>query len=96
MVSFAKTGAHSCRSLIANVSGIDRPDDRDSWRGLKCRPDVRSTARQLHGDVQGAADEVPSGGASLVTVVQAADFWNCDHVTLGDGLQASGPWRVFR
>ncbi len=32
-----------------------------------------------------AADEVASGGASFVTVVQAADFPECDHLTLGGG-----------
>jgi hypothetical protein len=31
-------------------------------------------------DADGAADEVTSGGASFVTMVQAADFLECDHV----------------
>ena len=53
------------------------------------RPSVAS-------DAHGAADEVTSGGASFVTMVQAADFPECDHVTLGDALHASGRWRVFR
>ena len=48
------------------------------------RPGVRSVARQLHFDVHGTADAVTSGGASFVTVVQAADFPDCDHVTLSD------------
>src|SRR5204863_8025662 len=47
-------------------------------------------------DARGAADEVTSGGASFVTMVQTADFPECDHVTLGDVLHASGRWRVFR
>jgi hypothetical protein len=41
----------------------------------------------------GAADEVISGGASFIPMVQAADFPECDHVTLGDALQAPGRWR---
>jgi hypothetical protein len=51
-----------------------------------------STASAAHG----AADEVTSGGASFVTMVQAADFPDYDHVTLGDALYASGRWRIFR
>jgi len=35
-------------------------------------------------------------GSALVTVVQAADFPKCDHVTLGDAFDASRRWRVFR
>ena len=65
--------------------------------GQVFRRDARSVARHLHCDLHGAADEVTSGGASFVTVVQAADFPECDHViTLGDALHASGRWRVFR
>jgi hypothetical protein len=52
-------------------------------------------ARHLHCDVFGAAD-VTSGGASFVTVVQAADFPECDHVALADALHASRRGRVFR
>ena len=48
------------------------------------------------GDVHRAADEVRSGGASFVPVVQAADFPECDHVTLGEALHASRRWSVFR
>ena len=29
-------------------------------------------------------------------MVHAADFPKCDHVTLGDALDASRRWRVFR
>jgi hypothetical protein len=29
-------------------------------------------------------------------MVQAADFPECDHVTLGDALHAARRWRVFR
>lgn len=47
-------------------------------------------------DVHRAADEVTSRGASFVTVVQAADFPECDHVTLGEALHASRRWRFFR
>ena len=53
-------------------------------------------ARQPHLDMHGAADEVTSGGASFVPMVQAADFPECDHVTLGDALHASGRWCIFR
>ena len=59
----------------------------------KRRPFGRTSAA---GDVHRAADEVTSGGASFVTVVHAADFSECDHVTLGDALHASRRWRVFR
>jgi hypothetical protein len=44
----------------------------------------------------GAADEVMSGGASFIPMVQAADFPECDHGALGDALHASGRWRIFR
>ena len=57
---------------------------------------MRLIARQLHCDVRDAVDDITSGGASFVTVMQAADFPKCDHVTLGDALHASGRWRVFR
>ena len=57
---------------------------------------VRLIAPQLHCDVRGAVDDVTSGGASFVTVMQAADFPKCDYITLGDALHASGHWRVFR
>ena len=40
--------------------------------------------------------KVTSGGASFVTVVQAGDLPECDHVTLGDALHGSGRWRIFR
>jgi hypothetical protein len=29
-------------------------------------------------------------------MVSAADFPDCDHVTLGDALHAAGRWRIFR
>src|SRR5215204_146690 len=64
--------------------------------GLNVPRDVRSVARHPHSDVHDAADEVTSGGASFVPVVQAADFPESDHVPLGDTLHASGRWRVFR
>ena len=57
---------------------------------------MRLIARQLHCDVRDAVDDITSGGASFVTVMQAADFPKRDHVTLGDALHASGRWRVFR
>jgi hypothetical protein len=44
----------------------------------------------------GTADDVTSGGASFVTVVQATDFPEGDHVTLSDALYTSGRWRVLR
>ena len=64
--------------------------------GLNVPTEVGSVARHPHSDVHGAADEVTSGGASFVPVVQAADFPESDHVPLGDTLHASGRWRVFR
>ena len=47
-----------------------------------------TVARQLHLTRTGPADEVTSGGASFVTMVQAADFQECDHVIgdAGDGV----------
>src|SRR5207244_12307073 len=78
-----------------DVSGVDRPNDRDGCQAGSFRRDVRR-ARHLHVDRHRAADTVPSSGASFVTMVQAADFAECDHVTLGDALHASGSWRVFR
>ena len=56
---------------------------------------MRSIARQLHCDMQGAADEDLSGSASFVTVVQAADFPECDHVTLGDPCTRRGVGASF-
>ena len=55
---------------------------------------TRSVARPLHLDMRGR--DVTSGGTSFVTVVQAVDFPECDYVTLGYVLHASGRWRVFR
>ena len=93
-LSFAKTGAALLSVTIATVSGVGRPDGRGGWHGWRSEaPCVRRTSAA--GDVHRAADEVTSGGAPLVTVVQAADFWECDHVTLGDALHASRRWRVF-
>ena len=40
-------------------------------------------------------DEVMSGGASFVAMVQAADLWKRDHLTVGDSLHGSRRWRVF-
>jgi hypothetical protein len=40
--------------------------------------------------------DVTSGSASFVAVVQAADFPDSDHLTLGDTLHTSGRGRVFR
>jgi hypothetical protein len=48
-------------------------DDRDSLLGLACRRGVRSGASAAF-DVQREADELTSGGAAFVTVMQAADF----------------------
>ena len=64
--------------------------------GLNVRRNVRSVAPSAAPDAHSAADDVTSGGASFVTMVQAADCPECDHVTLGDALHASGRWRVFR
>ena len=52
--------------------------------------------RQPHFDMHGAADEVMSGSASFIPMVQAPDFPEGDHVTLGDALHASGRWRILR
>jgi hypothetical protein len=68
--------------IVANVSGVDRPDDREGWPGL------RSVARHSHSDVHGAADELTSGGSSFVPVMQAADFPESDHV-----LSLAKNWR---
>ena len=38
---------------------------------------------------------MPSGGASLVPMVQAADFRECDHLAFGGSLHASWRGRVF-
>ena len=95
-MSFAKTGAALLSLTVENVSEWILPDDRDSCPGLKVRGDVRSAVRQPHSDVLGAAGNVTSGGASFVPVVQATDFPECDHVTLGDTLYTAGRWRVFR
>ena len=82
--------------IVANVSGVDRPDDREAWPCLNVLAGLRSVARHSHSDVHGGADEVTSGGASFVPVMQAADLPESDHVPLGDTLHASGRWRVFR
>ena len=70
--------------MITMVGRPERSDGTCVW------------AHVSNSDAHGAADEVTSGGASFVTMVQAADFPECDHVTLGDALHASGRWRVFR
>jgi hypothetical protein len=84
------------------VAGHDReclrrqsPYDRDGLRALTFRDGVRTVTRVLPSTC-GAVDELTSGGASFVAVVQAADFRECHDVTLGDVLHASGRWRVFR
>jgi hypothetical protein len=94
-LSFAKTGAALLSVTIATVSGVGRPDGRGGWHGWRSEaPCVR--AHVSCRDVHRAADEVTSGGASFVTVVQAADFSECDHITLGDALHGSRRCRVFR
>jgi hypothetical protein len=95
-VSFAKTGAALLSGAIANVSGPDRPEDRDGVGRLGV-PTWRAFGRRSAAfDVQRAAAELTSGGASFVPVVQAADFPECDHLTVGDALHASRRRRVFR
>ncbi len=92
-MSFAKIGA-ALLSTIANVSRFDRPLIAMAVR--PCDPTgVRSVAH-LPQPTSTAQPTNSSGGASLVTVVQAADFPECDYVTLGDAPHASGRWRVFR
>jgi hypothetical protein len=71
------------------------PYDRDGLTALTFRDGVRTVTRVLPSTC-GAVDELTSGGASFVAVVQAADFRECHEVTLGDVLHASGRWRVFR
>ena len=79
---------------IATSSAVDRPMIA-RLAGLN----VPTNGRAAHvSGIDGTAQphEVMSGGASFVTVVQAADFPEGDHVTLGDALHASRRWRVFR
>ena len=93
-LSFAKTGAALLLVAIANVSGVGRPLIAMA-RGSERSTGRAFVARHLHCDAHGAADEVTSGGASFVTMVQAADFPECDHVALNDALHApfsSNPW----
>jgi hypothetical protein len=71
------------------------PYDRDGLTALTFRDGVRTVTRVLP-STRGAVDELTSGGASFVAVVQAADVRECHDVTLGDVLHASGRWRVFR
>jgi predicted nucleotidyltransferase len=77
MLSFAKTGTASCRSLSRTSRELIA-----AMIALPGRPGVptamRSVARQLHVDVHGAADDVTSGGVSFVTVIYAADLPDCD------------------
>ena len=79
-----------------DLSGSHRTDDLAVRQTCRSERGVRLIARQLHCDVRGALDDVTSGGASFVTVMQAADFPKREHVTLGEALHASGRWRVFR
>src|ERR1700694_1013320 len=95
-LSFAKTRAALLTVTLANVSGGHRTDDRAVRQACRSERGVRLIAHQLHGDVRDAVDDVTSGGAWFVTVMQAADFPKRDPVTLGDALHASGRWRVFR
>lgn len=41
-------------------------------------------------------EEIRSGGASLVAMVETADLWEGDHAPFGDGLSVSWCRRVFR
>jgi hypothetical protein len=90
-----KRARRCCQSSIATSLELIGPDERDGgWPGRTT--DVRSVAPSAAPEAHSAADDVTSGGASLVTMVQAADFPECDHVTLGHALHTSGRWRVFR
>jgi hypothetical protein len=57
---------------------------------------VRSVTRPLHLTRPALATKVPSGCASFVVVVEAADFRECDDVTLADALHASRHGRILR
>ncbi len=84
-----------CRSPLRPSQELVVPDRRGGWHEWRSEATcVRRTSAA--GDVHRAADEVTSGGASFVTVVQAAHFPECDHVTLGEAPHASRRWSVFR
>ena len=89
---------------VANVSGIDRPDD-----AIGGGPEIPTGC--AFGRVSciltlcGAADDVTSGGASLVTMVQAADFPKaitspsvapCTRPRVGEEADRSAVWRPER
>jgi len=60
---------------------------------LQCES-VRSRVRVR--DAQRAADEVRSGCASFVTVVEAADFQECDDLALLTPCTRRGIRRILR
>src|SRR5437667_5531168 len=68
------------RGRVQNV----RRDSSDGWQAWRPAGNVRLVAHHAHCEVHSAADEVTSGGATFVTMVQAADFPEYDHVTLRD------------
>ena len=50
----------------------------------------------LVGDIPRATGTFTLSGASIVTMVQAANLTECDYIALGDALHAAGRWRIFR
>ena len=58
-----------------------------TWRCVRSRVCCLRRATLAH--------ELTFGGASFVTVAQAANFPECDHVAFGDALNAARRRRVF-
>jgi hypothetical protein len=94
-LSFAKTGAALLSVGIANVTRSHHHGDRDGWQAWRSNVGAFGHASAAP-DAHSAADEVTSGCASFVTVVEAADFRECDDVAFADVLHASRHRRVLR
>jgi hypothetical protein len=96
-VSFAKTRAAFSSVTVVMIRGARHSNDREG--GFGGTPgDMRLLARMtllLKVAVHGT-DEVSSGSASFVAMVETADFWEGHHVTVRIGLHASRRRRVFR
>ena len=92
--SFAKTDAALFSVTVATVSGADRPTFAAGRPGIPLG--VRSHAGLTGCGALRVADEVTSGGASFIAMVETADFWEGNHVTVRNNLYASRCRRVFR
>ena len=95
-LSIAKTGTPLLSVTIATVSRVGRLIDSDGWQLGRSGVRTCSLARLRCVACTARSDEVTSSGASFVAMVQAADFWKCDHLTVGDRLYGSRRRRVFR